>query len=275
MDGLIYLKAVILGVLEGATEFLPVSSTGHLIIASELMDFRGDTAKTFDIFIQLGAILAIVWHYRARVANVSRGLVHGEPAARRFVTHLLIAFLPAAVLGFALHSFIKGYLFNAITVASALIVGGFIILWVESRANKPKVHSVDEMTARHALLVGLAQSAALFPGVSRAGATIMGGMLSGLSREAATEFSFFLAIPTMFAATTYDLFKSRHLLHGEHALLFATGFIFAFISALIVVRTLLHFVSRYSFRPFAYYRIVFGTLILLLAGAGVVTFQGI
>lgn len=269
---LLYLKAALLGLLEGATEFLPVSSTGHLIIAADLMNFTGERAKTFNIFIQLGAILAIVWHYRAKVTHVARGLGH-DPAARRFVANLAIAFLPAAVLGLLFHKAIKAHLFNPISVAAALVLGGIVILWIESRRRTPRIEHVDDMRWPDALKVGLAQSFALFPGVSRAGATIMGGLLTGLSRQAATEFSFFLAIPTMFAATLYDLYKSRDLIHAEEALLLLTGLVCAFISALVVVKMFLAFVAHHSFKPFAWYRIVFGTLVLALGLSGVVSFN--
>jgi len=269
---LLYLKAVLLGLLEGATEFLPVSSTGHLIIAADLMNFTGERAKTFEIFIQLGAILAIVWHYRARVMTVARGLGH-DPAAQRFIANLAIAFLPAAVLGLLLHKTIKAHLFNPISVAAALVLGGFVILWIESRRRVPRIEHVDDMRWQDALKVGFAQSFALFPGVSRAGATIMGGLLSGLSRQAATEFSFFLAIPTMFAATVYDLYKSRDLIHSEEAGLLLTGLVCAFFSALIVVKVFLAFVARHSFTPFAWYRIVFGGVVLVLGLTGVVAFN--
>lgn len=271
MDAVVLFKALLLGLLEGATEFLPVSSTGHLIIAGDLLDFNGEKSKTFKIFIQLGAILAIVWHYRRRVLTVLSG-VGRDPAADRFLTNLGIAFLPAAALGFVFHKTIKTYLFNSYTVAFALIVGGFIIFWVEGRKRAPKIESVDQMGWRDALKVGLFQSCALFPGVSRAGATIMGGMLSGLSRPAATEFSFFLAIPTMLAATVYDLYKSRELLEAGDLGVLATGFVAAFFSALVVVKVFLGYVGRHSFVPFAYYRIAFGLLVLGLGYGGVVAF---
>ena len=269
---LLYLKAALLGLLEGATEFLPISSTGHLIIASDLMNFTGERAKTFNIFIQLGAILAIVWHYRVKVVTIARGVGH-DPAAQRFVANLFIAFLPAAVLGLLFHKAIKAHLFNPISVAAALVLGGMVILWIESRRRVPRVEEVDDMRWPDALKVGLAQSFALFPGVSRAGATIMGGLLTGLSRKAATEFSFFLAIPTMFAATLYDLYKSRNLIHGEEAALLATGLICAFASASVVIRVFLAFVARHNFTPFAWYRIIFGGIVLLLGLTGVVHFN--
>lgn len=272
MDIILYIKAVLLGLLEGATEFLPVSSTGHLIIAGDLLDFTGEKSKTFKIFIQLGAILAIVWYYRQRVMQVIAGIGR-DAAANRFVMNLGIAFLPAAVLGFLLHKTIKAHLFNSYTVAAALLAGGFVILWVERRKHVTKIDTVDQMRWQDALKVGLFQSFALFPGVSRAGATIMGGLLSGLSRPAATEFSFFLAVPTMLAATSYDLYKSRDLLDANDFSLLAVGFIAAFISALFVVKLFLAYVGRHSFVPFAYYRIVFGLIVLVLGYAGWVQFS--
>lgn len=255
------IKAVILGILEGLTEFLPVSSTGHLIIAADAMDFEGDRAKTFEIFIQLGAILAIVWNYRARVLHVATHAFR-EPAATRFVVNLFVAFLPAAIFGVLFHSKIKTDFFNPVSVASALIVGAFVILLVEHRYRRPRINHVDEMTWVDALKVGLAQSMALFPGVSRSGATIIGGLIFGLSRTAATEFSFFLAIPTMLAATSYDLYKSRDILDWSDIPVFATGFLCAFVSALVVVRLFLKWVAKHSFKPFAYYRIVLGVVVL-------------
>jgi undecaprenyl-diphosphatase len=272
MDLILYIKALLLGLLEGATEFLPVSSTGHLIIAGDLLGFTGEKSKTFKIFIQLGAILAIVWHYRQRVLKVIAGIGR-DPEANRFVLNLGIAFLPAAVLGLLFHKTIKAHLFNSYTVAAALVAGGFIILWVERRKHVTKIEAVDQMRWQDALKVGLFQSFALFPGVSRAGATIMGGLLSGLSRPAATEFSFFLAIPTMLAATSYDLYKSRDLLDANDFGLLAAGFIAAFISALFVVKLFLSYVGRHSFVPFAYYRIVFGLLVLVLGYTGWVQFS--
>lgn len=274
MDIFIYLKAAVLGLVEGATEFLPVSSTGHLIIVGSLLGFTGEFSKTFDIFIQLGAIMAIVWHYRRRIGEVLRGIGGGDAKSRRLVLNIGIAFLPAAVLGLSLHHFIKAHLFNPLSVAGALIAGGIIILLIESRHRAPRILSVDEMTWRDALKIGLAQTAALFPGVSRAGATIMGGLVSGLSRPAATEFSFFLAIPTMFSATLYDLYKSRDTWHGGNdILLLAIGFVCAFVSASFVVKAFLHFVGRHNFKVFAYYRIVFGTLVLVLGVTGIVHFS--
>jgi undecaprenyl-diphosphatase len=261
MDWLAILKALILGVVEGVTEFLPVSSTGHLIIVGDLLDFNDDKGKVFEIVIQLGAILAVVWEYHARLLGVTRGLLT-DAGARRFVLNLLVAFMPAAVLGLLFHGHIKDYLFNPITVAMALITGGLLILWVESMHRSVRVAEVDDMGWREALLIGLAQCVSLIPGTSRAGATIIGGLLTGLSRKAATEFSFFLAIPVMFAATGLDLYKNYHLLHAHDLPVFATGFVMAFISALLVTKGLLRYIAHHTFNAFAWYRLVLGVIVL-------------
>lgn len=260
MDILLLFKAFILGIVEGATEFLPVSSTGHLIIVGDLLAFNDVRGKVFEIVIQLGAILAVCWEYRARFAHVLGNVA--EPASQRLIVNLALAFLPAALLGFAFHQQIKAYLFNPLTVALALIVGGFAILVIEKYARRPDTATVDDMDWKHALKVGCAQCLALIPGVSRAGATILGGVVFGLSRRAATEFSFFLAVPIMFAATGYDLLKSWSDLRAEDFAVFAVGFVTAFVSALLVVRGLLRYVSHHDFRAFAWYRIVFGLLVL-------------
>lgn len=268
MEPMLILKALLLGAVEGLTEFLPVSSTGHLIIVGDLLDFNDEKGKVFEIAIQLGAILAVCWEYRARIGHVVAGLGH-DAVSQRFACNILIAFLPAAVLGLLFHGVIKTYLFNPYTVALALIAGGVVILWVERHyQERHHIASVDDMRWRDALKVGLAQSVAMFPGVSRSGATIMGGMIFGLSRQAATQFSFFLAIPTMFAATTYDVFKNRELLQWADLPMFAAGFAMAFITALLVVRGLLRYVAHHSFTPFAWYRIVFGLLVLGYFGFG-------
>ncbi len=256
------LEAVILGLVEGATEFIPVSSTGHLIVASEWLGQVDERAKTFDIFIQLGAILAIVWLYRARLAGTVLAARH-DPASRRFLINLLIAFLPAAIVGFLIHDWIKARLFNTEVVAAALVIGGVVILIVERWRPRVKVEDVSELPPATALGIGLAQVLSLVPGTSRSGATIMGGYALGLSRTAATEFSFFLAVPVMFAATTYDLLKSWGSLTPADIPLFATGFVVSFVSALVVVRAFLTYVSRHSFTVFAWYRIIFGGLLLL------------
>jgi undecaprenyl-diphosphatase len=252
--------AIILGIVEGATEFIPVSSTGHLIVASDWLGFVGDTANTFVVFIQLGAILAIVWLYRVRLWR-SVANWRSDARARQFLVNVAIACVPAAVAGLLLNTLIKAYLFNPLTVAGALIVGGVAILLIEWWRPVTRVQEVDDIPSRLALGVGLAQTLALFPGVSRSGATIMGGYSLGLSRRAATEFSFFLAIPIMFAATLYDLYLGRELITTAEAPLFAVGFIVSFLSALVVVRAFVSFVSRHSFAAFAIYRIAFGSLV--------------
>lgn len=260
MDFFLFIKALILGLVEGATEFLPVSSTGHLIIVGDLLHFNDGRGKVFEIVIQLGAILAVCWEYRARIGHVLCNAA--EPSSRRLIGNLALAFLPAALLGLAFHDQIKEHLFSPVTVAWALIVGGFAILLIEKFAPQADTPTVDDMDWRHALKVGCAQAVSLIPGVSRAGATILGGVVFGLSRRAATEFSFFLAIPIMFAATGYDLLKSWQDLHAGDFGVFAVGFATAFFSALLVVRGLLRYVSHHDFRVFAWYRIVFGVLVL-------------
>ena len=257
------IKAIILGLVEGATEFIPVSSTGHLILAGDWLNFEGEAAKTFEVFIQLGAILAVVWLYRAKVSDVVRNASR-DPNARQLVVNLAIAFLPAALIGFFIHDWIKEHLFNPVTVAWALLVGGIVILLIEWWNPPEDVADVDRIPARKALGIGLAQVLSLFPGVSRSGATIMGARSLGLSRRAATEFSFFLAIPVMFAATGYDLIKSRDTLSVADAPVFAVGFIVSFLSAIVVVKAFLGFVSRHTFKGFAWYRIAFGALLLLI-----------
>ena len=267
MDIVLYLKIVILGVVEGFTEFLPISSTGHLIIAGQLLGFDDEKAKVFDIFIQSGAMLAIVWEYRARFLRVLTGFA-GDPGARRFAVNLAVAFMPAAVLGLAFASAIKRHLFHAVPVAIAFIVGGLIILWVERRPRQVAVADVDEMTWKDALKIGLAQAAALIPGTSRSGATIIGGMLFGLSRRAATEFSFFLAVPTLIAAGAYDLYKHRALLDAADLAPFSTGFAISFLSAFICVRWLLRYIATHDFGVFAWYRIAFGVVVLATSFCG-------
>jgi undecaprenyl-diphosphatase len=258
------LEAVVLGLVEGATEFIPVSSTGHLIVASAWLGRTGEVAKTFDIFIQLGAILAIVWLYRARLMEAVLA-ARSEGPSRRFLLNLLIAFLPAAVVGFLAHDWIKQHLFRIPVVAAALVVGGIVILLIERWRPRETVDRADAVPARTALGIGLAQVLSLVPGTSRSGATIMGGYVLGLSRRAATEFSFFLAIPVMLAATLYDLLKSLHALTTADAPAFVVGFVVSFLTALVVVKGFLAYVSRHSFTAFAWYRIVFGALLLLFA----------
>lgn len=273
MDPLLLLKALTLGIVEGLTEFLPVSSTGHLILVGDLLDFNDEKGKMFEVVIQFGAILAVCWEYRARLGAVAAGLQAGKEDARRFVLNLLIAFMPAAVLGLLFASKIKLYLFKPVPVALAFIVGGLLILWAERRKHVIRIQEVDEMTWRDALKIGLAQSLALIPGTSRSGATIIGGLFFGLSRQAATEFSFFLAIPTLFAASAYELTKYRHLLNADDLGMFAVGGIASFVSAFIAVRGLLRYISRHDFSAFAWYRIGFGVIVLLTAYTGAVNWS--
>lgn len=262
MDSILLLKAFILGIVEGLTEFLPVSSTGHLIIVSDLMGVNDEKGKIFDIVIQLGAILAVVWEYRARFAAAVSGITT-DVKQQRFVFNLFVAFLPAAILGLAFSSHIKKFLFNPTAVAIALIVGALVIFWVEGRKHANiRVHSVDDMTWQDALKVGLAQCFSLFPGTSRSGATIMGGMVFGLSRQAATEFSFFLAVPIMVAATGYQVVKYRDLFTASDLGPFAVGFIVSFVAALVAIRALVRYVATHDFRIFAWYRIVLGAGVL-------------
>ena len=265
MDLALFVKALVMGVVEGLTEFLPVSSTGHLILAGDLLGFSDEKAKVFDIVIQTGAMLAVVWEYRIKFLGVVVGLA-SDRAAQRFALNLAIAFLPAAILGLAFSKAIKAHLFHPIPVALAFIVGALIILWVE-RSLRPtvRVERVDDMSWLDALKVGFAQAFALIPGTSRSGATIIGGMLSGLSRKAATEFSFFLAVPTLVAAGAYDFWKNRTLFDAGDIGLFAVGSITAFIAAFLCVRWLLRYVATHDFTPFAWYRIAFGLIVLLTA----------
>jgi undecaprenyl-diphosphatase len=272
MDLALLAKALILGIVEGLTEFLPVSSTAHLILADELLGFGGAKVKVFEIVIQTGAILAIVWEYRAKAWNVLKGLA-SDRAAQRFALNLIIAFIPAAVLGLAFGKLIKVYLFHAVPLALAFIIGAFVILWVERRNRVPRVSEVDAMTWRDALKVGIAQAFALIPGTSRAGAAIIGGMLFGLSRKAATEFSFFLAVPTLIAASGYDFWKNRGLFDSGDIGMFTVGSVAAFVSAFFCVRWLLRYIASHDFRPFAWYRIAFGAVVLVTAWAGLVNWS--
>ena len=270
MDTLLLLKALILGIVEGLTEFLPVSSTGHLILTADLLDFNDERGKLFEIVIQSGAILAVCWEYRARLTHVF-GNLHREAAARRFVLNVAIAFMPLAVLGLLFGKAIKATLFAPVPVALAFIIGGFIILWAERRQHTIRIESVDELTPIDALKLGLAQACALIPGTSRSGATIIGGLFFGLSRKAATEFSFFLAIPTIILATIYQLYKERALLSLDDLGIWVVGFVSAFVSAFLCVRWLLRFISTHDFVPFAWYRIAFGIVVLITAWTGAVS----
>lgn len=261
MDFWSALQAIMLGVVEGLTEFLPISSTGHQIIVADLIDFGGERAMAFNIIIQLGAILAVVWEFRRKIFDVVLGL-QSQPQARRFTANLLIAFFPAVVLGVLFADLIHEYLFNPITVAAALVVGGVIMLWAERRDHRIEVDHVDDMRWSHALKIGLVQCLAMIPGTSRSGSTIIGGLLFGLSRKAATEFSFFLAMPTMVGAAVYSGYKYRDLFQPGDLPVFAIGFVVSFIFAMIAVRGLLKFIANHSYAAFAWYRIVFGLLIL-------------
>lgn len=260
-DFITLLHALILGIVEGLTEFLPVSSTGHLILVGQLLGFNDDKGKVFEIAIQFAAILAVVWEYRTRLWHTLISMT-SEPVSQRLAINLIVAFLPAAILGFLFLKQIKAYLFNPLVVASAFIIGGLLILWAERREHVIRAETVDDMTWQDALKVGFAQALAMIPGTSRSGATIIGGLFFGLSRRAATEFSFFLAIPIMFAATGFDVLKSWNDLHANDLAVFAVGFVTAFFSALVVVRVLLRYVAHHDFRVFAWYRILFGTLVL-------------
>ncbi len=254
-------QALILGIVEGLTEFLPISSTGHQIIVADLLNFGGERAMAFNIIIQLGAILAVVWEFRKKIFDVVVGLPN-DRSAQRFTGNLLIAFFPAVILGVIFADLIHHYLFNPITVAAALVIGGVIMLWAEKRNHVVHAETVDDMTWKDALKVGFAQCLAMIPGTSRSGATIIGGLLFGLSRKTATEFSFFLAMPTMVGAAVYSGYKYRDLFQQSDLPVFAIGFVTAFIFAMIAVRGLLKFIANHSYAVFAWYRIAFGLLIL-------------
>lgn len=275
MDWIYAFQAFLLGIVEGMTEFLPVSSTGHLIVVADLIGFGEDKgADTFVVAIQAGAILAVCWYYRFRIAAVLKGMF-SEPLQQRLVINTLVAFLPAAVVGLMVAGYLKTYLFNAVTVAAALVLGGLVILWVERHQEQsgkaPRVLEMDDMNWKDALKVGIAQCFSMIPGTSRSGATIIGGMMFGLSRKCATEFSFFLSIPTIFGATFYDLWKSRDVLVLDNLPGLVIGTVVSFFSALIVVHWLIRFVSQHDFRSFGWYRIVFGGVILLTWATGLVT----
>ena len=282
LDPILLIKAALMGVVEGLTEFLPISSTGHLILAGSLLDFTGEAAKVFDVAIQSGAMLAVVWEYRRKLAGTLAGVTH-DPVAQRFVRNLLVAFMPAAVLGLLFGKMVKAHLFHPVPVALAFIVGGVLILVVErwhrgrfgerdtQGTRRARVESVDEMSALDALKVGLMQCLALIPGTSRSGATIIGGMVFGFSRKCATEFSFFLGIPTLMAAGAYSVWKERQSLHLGDLPMFAVGTVVAFFSALVCIRWLIRYVSTHDFTAFAWYRIVFGAVVLVTAYTGWVT----
>ncbi|MFY7902522.1 MAG: undecaprenyl-diphosphate phosphatase [Rubrivivax sp.] len=281
MDPILLLKAAMMGVVEGLTEFLPISSTGHLILAGSLLGFTGEKAKVFEVAIQTGAMLAVIWEYRARFSRLVTGIGY-DPVAQRFARNLAIAFLPAAVFGFLFGGWVKQHLFHPVPVALAFIVGGLVILWVEARhrrrfgardlegARRARVEEVDDMSALDALKVGLVQCLALIPGTSRSGATIIGAMVFGFSRKAATEFSFFLGIPTLMGAGAYSVWKERALLSLADLPHFAVGLVFAFFSAWLCIRWLIRYVSTHDFTVFAWYRIAFGAIVLVTAYTGLV-----
>lgn len=263
MEIVAILQAVLLGAVEGLTEFIPVSSTGHLILLVDLLNFQGPPGKVFEIVIQLGAILAVCWAYREKLLQVLFGL-RRDKRAQHFTLAVTLAFLPAAILGATFHNFIKNVLFSPIVVSVSLIVGGIIIFIIEKMPRTPRHKDIETLPLRTALYIGCAQTLAMIPGVSRSGATIMGALLLGVERRAATEFSFFLAIPTMAGATAYDIYKNYSSLSPDNALLIAVGFVSAFIAALLIVRTVIAFISTHGFIPFAYYRIILGTIMLSL-----------
>ena len=275
MDLTLALKVIIMGIVEGLTEFLPISSTGHLILAGSLLDFTGEKVKVFEIVIQAGAIFAVCWEYRQKIISLITGLSH-DIKAQRFALNVIVAFLPAAILGLFFSSYIKAYLFKPVPVALAFILGGIFILWTERRHQistqhrAPKIDNIDDMRLVDALKIGLAQAFALIPGTSRSGASIIGGMWFGMSRKAATEFSFFLAIPTLLGATVYSLYKARNELTSADIPMFGLGTIAAFVSAFFCVRWLLRYVSTHNFNAFAWYRIAFGCMILITAYTGVI-----
>jgi len=267
---LLLAKAAIMGIVEGLTEFLPVSSTGHLILTGSLLGLHDDRAKVFDIAIQTGAIFAVMLVYWQKISQTVRDLPT-QPQAQRFALNVLIGFIPAVILGLLFGKAIKAHLFTPVVVASTFIVGGLIILWAERRpVTATRIQEVDEMTAMDALKVGLVQCLAMVPGTSRSGATIIGGMLLGLSRKAATDFSFYLAIPTLIGAGAYSLYKERAIFSIADAPMFLVGLVFSFISAWLCVRWLLRYIASHNFVPFAWYRIAFGLVVLATAWSGLV-----
>ena len=272
MDLTLWIKAALMGIVEGLTEFLPISSTGHLILAGSLLDFTGDKIKVFEIAIQTGAMFAIILVYWQRLRDTVVGL-GSDARAQRFTLNVLVAFVPAVVLGLLLGKVIKEHLFTPVVVASTFILGGLVILWAEKRPARVTVAEVDDMSPWDALKVGLVQCFALVPGTSRSGATIIGAMFLGLSRKAATEFSFFLAIPTLVGAGAYSLYKERALLSVADVPIFAIGLLFSFLSAWVCVRWLLRYVATHDFIPFAWYRIAFGLIVLATAWTGAVTWH--
>lgn len=263
MEIITLIQAAILGIVEGLTEFIPVSSTGHLILLIDIIGFKAPPGKTFEIIIQLGAILAICWLYRKKLFDVLIGLPT-QKSAQKFTLNITLAFLPAAILGVMFHSFIKEVLFSPIVVSTSLVIGGFLILIIEKYAPKPKYTEIDNISWRTAIAIGFAQALAMIPGTSRSGATIMGSLLLKVERKTATEFSFFLAIPTMLGATVYDVYKNYEYLSFDNFYIIAIGFITAFIAALFVVKTVINFIGSHGFAPFAYYRIALGSIMLYI-----------
>lgn len=271
MDFVLLIKAVVMGIVEGITELLPISSTGHLILAADLMNFLEDEKRTlFEIFIQMGAMLAIVWEYRRKIFGSLCGAVRPGVERNLFI-NVALAFFPAALIGFLLSDFIMTYLFSPYVVAGGFIVGGFVIIWVEKYAYAPRIQEMDDLSYSDALKVGLCQCLALIPGTSRSGATIIGGMYFGLSRKASTEFSFFLAIPMISAASLYSLWGARDQLAWSDAGVLAVGFVTAFIATFVVMRALLKFISKHTYIAFAWYRIAFGVVVLATAYTGVIS----
>ena len=264
MDLTLIWKALLIGVVEGLTEFLPVSSTGHIILAEELLDFQGPPGKVFEIVIQLGAILAVCLLYRAKIWKTAMGVLERDRQATRFALAILVAFLPAVIVGVAAHKYIKSLLFSPWVVAVALIVGGIAILLIERFAQRPRIKTLDDVDLKTALYIGLCQCVAMIPGVSRSGATIMGARVFRVDRATAAEFSFFLAMPTMLGATVYDLYKNWSSLSWDHGGVIALGFVAAFVAAMLVVRAFVAFISRHGFTVFAWYRIAVGALALTL-----------
>ncbi|MBH1966237.1 MAG: undecaprenyl-diphosphate phosphatase [Comamonadaceae bacterium] len=273
MDTVLLLKAAIMGIVEGLTEFLPISSTGHLILAGSLLGFTGTKAQVFEIAIQTGAILAVIIVYWQKIRETAVALPTSR-SAQRFVINVLIAFLPAVILGLLAGKMIKSHLFTPLVVATTFILGAFVIFWAERRPQSAaRIHTVEDMSAWDALKVGLVQCLAMIPGTSRSGATIIGGMLLGLSRKAATDFSFFLAMPTLIGAGVYSLYKERAILSTADIPLFGVGLLFSFVSAWICVRWLLRYISNHSFVPFAWYRLAFGVVVLVTWLTGTVIWQ--
>ncbi len=269
MDIWLLIQAAIMGLVEGITEFLPISSTGHLILTAQLLDFwTPEKRELFAVAVQIGAIAAVIYEYWGKLWGALTGALTGKPEGQRLSLNLIVATIPIVIIGLSFGDQIKAYLFNAVTVAIALIIGGIIILWAEKRPHQIQAQEVENISFKHAVMIGLIQCLALIPGTSRSGSTIIGGLLMGVSRKAAAEFSFFLGIPVLMGAGLLDMYKSRHELHSNDMLVLGVGMLVAFISALLVIRALIRYVSKHDFTAFAYYRIVFGVIILLTAWTG-------